>query len=188
MPLLTAGDFLGGFFFSFLGRIVSELGLVLRLPLGPCAPVLCSRATWGIDVTVSVSTVMLCWGVSAFALDEAGGLIDVVECLDVSGGGMAADGSERDSVLPGAVSPAVPVIASAAEAVLDSASLCRRDRVDSFARPAANLADASSKVCLGEVSGLASWTVSRVEVLPPDPRAGVLMPDGGWDSSVSWSD
>jgi hypothetical protein len=44
--------------FSFLGRIVSELGFVRRLPLTP-VPVPPPTATWGIELTVSVSTVML---------------------------------------------------------------------------------------------------------------------------------
>lgn len=38
--------------------MVSELGLVRRLPLTP-APVPPPTATWGIELTVSVSTVML---------------------------------------------------------------------------------------------------------------------------------
>jgi hypothetical protein len=56
VPELTDGAFLVVFFFSFFGRIVSELGLVRMLPLlPPPGP----TATWGIELTVSVSTVML---------------------------------------------------------------------------------------------------------------------------------
>lgn len=46
------------FRFSFLGRMVSELGFVRRLPL-TLVSVPPPTATWGIELTVSVSTVML---------------------------------------------------------------------------------------------------------------------------------
>ena len=59
---MSEGCFLVCFFFSFsfLGRIVSELGLVRRLLFEPCCPRPAVKATCGIEATVSVSTIMLC--------------------------------------------------------------------------------------------------------------------------------
>ena len=56
MPEVTDGALRAVFFLSFLGRMVSELGLVRILPLLPAPPT--PTATWGIELTVSVSTVM----------------------------------------------------------------------------------------------------------------------------------
>ena len=57
MPEVTDGALRAVFFFSFFGRIVSELGLVRMLPLLP-APAGPPTATCGIELTVSVSTVI----------------------------------------------------------------------------------------------------------------------------------
>lgn len=57
MPEATDGAFLWIFFFSLFGRIVSELGLARRLPLIPAPPVPLTE-TCGMELTVSVSTVM----------------------------------------------------------------------------------------------------------------------------------
>lgn len=56
---------------SFFGRIVSELGFVRRLPLFTPAPP--PIATWGIELTVSVSTVMLRVDPSPTALPRPAG-------------------------------------------------------------------------------------------------------------------
>jgi hypothetical protein len=56
VPEVTDGALRAVFFFSFFGRIVSELGLVRILPLFP--PAGPPTATCGIELTVSVSTVM----------------------------------------------------------------------------------------------------------------------------------
>lgn len=63
VPVLIDVGFRVAFFFSFLGRMVSLLGLRRRLPPSPLpeaprSPVTAPRATWGTELTVSVSTVM----------------------------------------------------------------------------------------------------------------------------------
>ncbi len=57
MPDVIDGALRAVFFFSFFGRIVSELGLLRTLPLFPTA-LASLRGIWGIEVTVSVSTVI----------------------------------------------------------------------------------------------------------------------------------
>jgi hypothetical protein len=91
VPLVTAGCFREGFFFSFLGLIVSELGFVLMLPPDPCTPAPCANATWGIDVTVSVSTVMLCEVLSPVFPFPGGFKVEVLDCREVSGAGAVAE-------------------------------------------------------------------------------------------------
>lgn len=59
-------------FFSFFGRIVSELGFVRRLPLMIPAPP--PIATWGTEFTVSVSTVMFRVDPSPTALPRPAGV------------------------------------------------------------------------------------------------------------------
>lgn len=58
MPDVTAGAFRPAFFFSFFGRIVSELGLARRLLIFTEPPAPPPTATWGIELTVSVSTII----------------------------------------------------------------------------------------------------------------------------------
>jgi hypothetical protein len=58
VPEVSDGAFRDVFFFSFLGRIVSALCLARRLPLFPAPPAPTPTATCGIELTVSVSTVM----------------------------------------------------------------------------------------------------------------------------------
>lgn len=57
MPWLTEGAF-RVFFFSFFGLMVSVLGLARRLPILFALKVPPPTDTWGIELTVSVSTVM----------------------------------------------------------------------------------------------------------------------------------
>ena len=152
MPLLTAGDFLIVFFFSFLGRIVSELGFVLRLPLVPCGPAPCSWASWaswGIDVTVSVSTVMLCNGTSVLLLEMVC-LIEAVDCLVVSGGGAAAVAPDRISIL---VLPVSLPLSFAGELAFSGWEV----EISEMMLLSSSFSNASSKsCCFGDVSGLAS--------------------------------
>jgi hypothetical protein len=56
VPEVTDGALRAVFFFSFFGRMVSELGLARILPLLP--PAGPPTATCGIELTVSVSTVI----------------------------------------------------------------------------------------------------------------------------------
>lgn len=102
MPDVTVVVFLALFFFSFFGRIVSELGFVRRLPLDPCGPVAGASATWGMEVTVSVSTIMLCNEPSpTFPLAPPVGLADALDCLVVrSGGALAAPDLRSAEMLP----------------------------------------------------------------------------------------
>lgn len=80
------------FFFSFLGRMVSELGFVRRLPLEPCEA-LGPRATFGIDVTVSVSTVIVgCDASPDLPLPDN---LTVLELRDARGGGADPDAAVR---------------------------------------------------------------------------------------------
>lgn len=92
VPGATVVCFRAVFFFSFFGRIVSELGFVRRLPFGPCAA-LGPRVTLGIDVTVSVSTVIV-------GCDDSPDLpllasLMVLELRDASGGGADPDAAVR---------------------------------------------------------------------------------------------
>lgn len=89
---MTAACFRVDFFFSFLGRMVSELGFVRRLPLEPCAA-LGPRTTFGIDVTVSVSTVMV--GCEASPDLPLPASLMVLEFRDVRGGGTDPDAAVR---------------------------------------------------------------------------------------------
>jgi hypothetical protein len=79
-----------GFFFSFFGRIVSVLPFVRRLTLDPWTPVPGTSGACGIDVTVSVSTVMLCNDASPVLVLVTPCLIHVLDCLVVRGGALAA--------------------------------------------------------------------------------------------------
>jgi hypothetical protein len=77
------GCFRDVFFFSFLGRIVSELGFVLRVPMAPSFKATGANECCGIEVTVSVSTVMCC-------TDPSEGLVflfDMLDCRDGRAGG-----------------------------------------------------------------------------------------------------
>lgn len=87
MPDPTFG-FLPVFFFSFLGRIVSVLGLARRVLFAPSFAPVGAKETCGIDVTVSVSTVM-CWTEPSegFALTVLLVLTEAFDCRDASIGG-----------------------------------------------------------------------------------------------------
>lgn len=86
MPDPICGCFLLGRFFSFLGRIVSVLGLVLKVPPVPSFTATGASECCGIEVTVSVSTVMCC-------TDPSEGfdfLVDALDCRDFNVGGKPA--------------------------------------------------------------------------------------------------
>ncbi len=97
MPGATAVCFRLAFFFSFFGRIVSELPFVLRLPLDGCVPGGAS-ATCGMDVTVSVSTVIVCTSPSPGLPFPPLSLFDVLDCLDVRGGGALVAPDRRSAL------------------------------------------------------------------------------------------
>jgi hypothetical protein len=160
VPDVTDGVFRAVFFFSFFGLMVSLLGFLRRLPLEPCCPTFADKATWGIDVTVSVSTVMLCSEPSpVFPLGAPVVLADALDCLVVRGGGALAAPDRRSSLM-------LPLSLPLSEACrLDrstfvalvlgtsaSSGLCK----GSSAGFSSSFAEASSKPFLGEAKGLAS--------------------------------
>ncbi len=110
MPAVTAGCFRVGFFFSFFGRIVSVLAFVRRLAPDPWTPVPGTSGACGIDVTVSVSTVMLCNDKSPVLLLVTPCLIHVLDCLLVSGGALAAP-LRRESLTLSVSLPLSPALA-----------------------------------------------------------------------------
>ena len=97
-PEVTAGCFLAGFFFSFLGLMVSVLGFGLSVPPEASDLVPVARATCGILATVSVSTVMFCEEVSGLALtcfeDKA------LDCRCTIGGGLELGLRDSGLLLP----------------------------------------------------------------------------------------
>lgn len=174
--------------FSFLGRIVSELGLVLSVPFVLC----CARpevmATWGMEVTVSVSTVMLCKEPSP-ALPLAPALADTLDCLVVSGGALVAPaGAERRPALTLPLSLPLSARSMAAAALdarlLDTGASDESSSEDDSEMMLSSSFSSSSSCALGDARGLASWTVSSMDEFPP--RAGVRTPPcGGHASSDS---
>lgn len=184
-PADTVGCFRTDLFFSFFGRIVSVLGFVRRLVLDPCTPVGGTRGAWGIDVTVSVSTVMLCSDGSP-ALPFAD-LMAVVDCLLDKGGAAGARPLRSALMLPLSLPLSFEAWAFPA-GFLDSARSTDSawDASETMLSSAFSSSDSPGR--RGDPTGLASCTVSRVDELPPPPRAGVLMPAGGWASSGSVSE
>ena len=86
-PECKAVGFRAVFFFSFFGLIVSLLALVLTLPLPSLPPR--SPRSWGIDVTGSVSTVMVRGGSGGLGF----GVKLVYDLLAMIGVGFEADGA-----------------------------------------------------------------------------------------------
>lgn len=99
MPDGTVVCFRLVFFFSFFGRIVSELGFVLRLAFDSSFFVVGATETCGIEVTVSVSTVMLWTVPSAGLLLEPVALPDILDWREVKGGGTLDIGGRRSAPL-----------------------------------------------------------------------------------------
>jgi len=79
VPLCIEGAFLGALFLSFLARIVSVLGFNLMLPpASPRPPDLSALSCdWGMEATVSVSTVMFLVPSPALDRAERGGTVFV---------------------------------------------------------------------------------------------------------------
>lgn len=176
MPVVTEGCFRVPFFFSFFGRIVSLLGLVRRLPFEPWTPPPGATATCGIEVTISVSTVMLCRDVSpAFPFPTAG-LTEVLDCLVVNGGAIEDPAVRRLALMLPLSLPLSFILAFEAKLLMIEASAVSACE-DSDMKLSSNFSSIESSGTLGELRGLTSCTVSRVDALPPAPRAGVLAPD-----------
>lgn len=179
MPAVTEGAFRLGFFFSFLGRIVSELGFVRILPLPPAPP----TATWGMEVTVSVSTVIV-------RVDPSpDGFPRPVPKVFTAG----APG--RDVVVFSLISPLPPLslpLSFAGWVVAgtlpeEASRLAWPSNAFRMPFPSCSIV-LSSRLWAGELTWLTSCTVSSVEVVVLlAPRAGVLMPGGGNSRSSSLS-
>ncbi|KAI0473289.1 hypothetical protein GGR56DRAFT_654053 [Xylariaceae sp. FL0804] len=204
LPEATDAGFRACFFFSFLGLIVSVLGLVRRLPPGPGPTALATRDVCGTFLTSSVSTVMLRDELSPDVCPLLPNLRAELDCRVCSGGaGAGARGLLVPALtlplslplslfvvfvvlvvfwllwteLPGCVSVVAPRAPGAEPSGVADCSSC--PLVASASRP-------------GVFGWLTSCTVSRVADAPVDPllgpRVGVLMP-GAWRwSSASLSD
>jgi len=187
VPDVTDGALRAVFFFSFFGLMVSELGLVRILPLGP--PAGPPTATWGIELTVSVSTVIFLVDPSPDGFPLPAPTLKDFEVgpLGRTTGGGA---TEVDRIL---ISPFPPLSLPL--------SLARRLGFDLSDMPAcsigfssvnvdvpfAALSNAPSSEFPGVFGWLISCTVSNVEVPPLAPLAGVLMPGTANVSSASLS-
>lgn len=174
------------FFFSFLGRIVSELGFVLSVPFVPSFEPAGAKDTCGTDATVSVSTVMWCTEPSeCFALLVLPEVLDWREGID--GGTLVIAGLLSALILP------LSLPLSLLDAALGGlCNLCddrsRRSICDPVSETALSciLSIMLGRPC-GEAMGLTSSTVSRVIALPLAPRAVGRIPGSRWDSSASVS-
>jgi hypothetical protein len=140
----------------------------------------------GIDVTVSVSTVMLCNEASPVLFFVIPCLIHVLDCLVVRGGALTAP-LRRPTLalsvsLPLSFAPVLP--AASLESPRAMKSVCDISEI----KLSSSFSPIDSPGPRGDPIGLASCTVSRVDVLPPPPRAGVRIPAATWASSASVSD
>ena len=195
MPVVTDGALRVVFFFSFFGRIVSVLALVRILPalLAPPGP---PSATCGIELTVSVSTVMFLVDPSPDALPLPRPF--VVNDLVVGaalGREAAAGAAEVDFIL---ISPFPPLSLPlslagwlAFDLIVLVAPLSKGSSfsVNVLGSPLCAFSSTPSRVKLfpGVFGWLTSCTVSSVELAPLTPLAGVLMPGTDNESSASLS-
>ena len=191
MPALSEGAFRATFFFSFFGRIVSLLGFRRRLPVlsalfdkfRSTAPP--PRATWGIELTVSVSTVMFLTAPSVvLAFCSC-----VEDFLDCTVGGLAVLSVEAGFVVFASSplfgsAPLLPVLSLPLSlgfvwVSFDSASSIGFSSITSGLSLSAVFPPVTDLVALlaGAVDWLFSSMASRVEPLPLDPRPGVRKPD-----------
>lgn len=172
VPDVTDGGLRAVFFLSFFGRIVSVLGFARRLPPlpGPTAP---PTAIWGIELTVSVSTVMV--EPSAAGLP----LLMVPPRLSAFFGGHGArppaDGG--GIVVDFFVSVLSPLSLPLSRTVLVLLSSGFGATLAS-SRFLSSRCSARSNCRAGVLGWLFSCTVSKVELAPLTPRAGVRMPLG----------
>jgi hypothetical protein len=194
VPVVTDGVLRVVFFFSFFGRIVSVLALVRMLPalLAPPGP---PSATCGIELTVSVSTVIFLVDPSPDALPLPRPF--VVKDLVVGaplGREAAAGAAEVDHIL---ISPFPPLSLPLSLAgwlafalIVLVAPLSKGSSFSVTVRsPLCAFSSMPSRVKLfpGVFGWLTSCTVSSVELAPLTPLAGVLMPGIDNESSASLS-
>lgn len=184
MPEVTDGVFRPVFFFSFFGRIVSELGFARMLPLAPCPLTL----TCGTELTVSASTVI-------FLVDSPEGFPLPAPALAEND--FVAGPPGRIAVTGGAgvllilISPLPPLSLplSLAAGKLGLALIVEAEDPSSDGAPYEPSSDFSepSKLLAGVFGWLISCTVSNVELAPLAPLAGVLIPGTNNESSTSES-
>jgi hypothetical protein len=181
-PFVTECGFRALFLFSFFGRMVSELGFVRRLPLTP-VPVPPPTATWGIELTVSVSTVMLFVAEAStpfFPARAEVALVRGVEFAPVDVGLSLISPFFSPLSLPLSVVPAAADDFMFFEKAC-SIACCSSGSPLSF----------HSRELSNPTPGLPGWldsgTVSSVVALVLTPRPGLRMPDIADGSSLSVS-
>lgn len=168
------GCFREVFFLSFLGLIVSVLGLGFRVvfvlsDLGPVA-----STTEGMLATVSVSTVMFCDEVSGLALICFADI--ALDCLCTVGGGTDV-GLRSGFALPASLPLSLSATGIGLALRVGSSCIALSDLLPNLSPT--RCIKAASVDGLGEFGRLTSWTVSSA------PRAGVRRPDCSCESSVS---
>lgn len=177
------------FFLSFFGRIVSELGLVRILPLFP-APPGPPTATCGIELTVSVSTVIFLAEPSPEGFPLPAPVNDFV--AGPLGRAVVCGAADVDLILISPFPPlslplslAVVVGFGALTVVVEALSVEFSCSVVNF--NVSTFSKTRSNSNPGVFGWLISCTVSSVELAPLTPLAGVLIPGIDNESSVSVS-
>jgi hypothetical protein len=183
VPEVTDGVFRPVFFFSFFGRIVSELGFARILPFPPGPPTL----TCGTELTVSASTVI-------FLVDSPDGFPLPAPALAendfVEGplGRNAVTGGAGVLLILISLLPPLSLPLSFAAGRLDLALIVEAWDPSSdgaLIDPSSDFSWEASKLLAGVFGWLISCTVSNVELAPLAPLAGVLMPGANNESSTS---
>lgn len=201
VPEFAEGAFRTTLFFSFFGRIVSLLGLRRKLPpvsvlrrvfRSPAPP---PKASCGIELTVSVSTVMFLTDPSAGAVLPFVNGNCVNDLFDCTVGGLAELGAVagfRVSFLPSALLdpacllPALSFPLSGLEfpSFPNASSIGFSSIRSGWSFEPPLLVRAVLVPIAGVAGRLLSCTVSRGGPLPLIPRTGVRIPDfTGWSSS-----
>jgi hypothetical protein len=129
--------------------------------------------------TVSVSTVMLCTGVSTPFVLGAPDFPEMLDCREVScGGALVTEPRLSALMLPFSLPLSFAIRLGFTLRVLSggcsAASVC--EDVSETPLVSSCLLLVSSESALGDARGLTSCTVSRVDVLAEDPRTGVFTP------------
>jgi hypothetical protein len=186
VPEVRDGTFRVDFFFSFLGRIVSWLCLARRVPLFPAPPAPTPTATWGMELTVSVSTVMFLADPSpdGFPLPAA---VAVYAFVGALGRGAAAGGVFALPSLFPPLSLPLSLLVLALTVLLEALSAPLSCSVSGFAAPFALSSGTGPRPRAGVLGKLFSCTVSSVELAPLNPLAGDLVPAMDDTSSPSAS-
>jgi hypothetical protein len=142
------------------------------------------------EVTVSVSTVMLCEVLSPpFPFTVGGFTVEVLDCREDSGGGAVAEALLLSAfMLPVSLPLSLAMSFGFALKLLETCAsvISACDEVSEIIL-SSRFSNAFSRLCWGDGRGLTSCTVSKVDVLLPELRVGVFVPGCKCDSSVSGS-